>query len=448
MRYLFPLLLLALLVRLPLMGDGFWFDEVYSANLVTFQKTPIQLLDQVRREDAHPPLFYLLLWGWAGVWGLHGAAVGGPPPGVEWKLRSFALLWGLGVVALCFVLGRELGGLGLGLLAGGLAALHPGLVLKDTEARMYPMFTFLSLLGLYGMLHRRGAIWGPTGLALLYTHYLAPFGLLVQTLWGAWTWGRLGYLRAAALWAAYLPWLPVFWAQYQSGRDNAGIRTDPGSMAFFFIDSLGNGGNPWLGEPSLLFGVVAWGLVGLGVWRGGRPGLLLLGASLGTYLLWTLVSLKVNILSERYLPVLIPPLLILAAWGVVRLWTQGWRLLAGVALGVLVLGQALTLVPLWGRGSSEPWREMARILEGRVHPGQRVYVNEGGRAISLLYYWRPPKGVEVQSTAPQLPPLRPGDWVVVRILKGQDFLDPAARRQILAARRILEWNGVLLVRKE
>ena len=61
-------------------------------------------------------------------------------------VRIFQLAFGVGVVALTFVLGRAVGGAGLGLLAAGLAAFSP--TLTFTTGMIYPevVYTFLLLL--------------------------------------------------------------------------------------------------------------------------------------------------------------------------------------------------------------------------------------------------------------------------------------------------------------
>ena len=46
-------------------GHAFWFDEVFTANLVTFRTSLQTVLERVGKEDAHPPGFYLLAWTYA-----------------------------------------------------------------------------------------------------------------------------------------------------------------------------------------------------------------------------------------------------------------------------------------------------------------------------------------------------------------------------------------------
>ncbi len=249
---------LFLLVALPPSGGAFWFDEVFTANLVTFRTSPQGVLERVEGGDAHPPGFYVLAWAYARVAGLWGSAVEGPPEGLEERARLLPV-----------ALGALASGPGLpprGRWRPWPWPPGPAFLERAGEFRMYP------LLGLFWTLAYLGALRGSprlaawAGLGALYTHYLAPFLLL--PLYGAMVF-RGGWRSLPALWPLllYLPWLPVFLRQLGGGMAMAAARPDP-LLALEPLYRLGGH------EPLalLLLGVVLYG-----AWRERRgPGLLLL----------------------------------------------------------------------------------------------------------------------------------------------------------------------------
>ena len=53
------MLLVAVAVRLPTIGQSFWVDEIYSAN---FAAHPLEgFFSNLAENDSHPPLYYLSL---------------------------------------------------------------------------------------------------------------------------------------------------------------------------------------------------------------------------------------------------------------------------------------------------------------------------------------------------------------------------------------------------
>lgn len=360
---------LFLLVALPPSGGAFWFDEIFTANLVTFRTSPQTVLERVRERDAHPPGFYLLAWAYAKATGLWGSAVEGVPEGLEARLRHLPIA--LGAIAS-----------GLVSLHGGMAAAlalasSPAFLERAGEFRMYPLLGLLWLLAYLGVLRGRLSLAAWAGLGALYTHYLAPFLLL--PLYGAAVLRR-GWRSLLALWPLllYLPWLPAFLRQLEGGMAMAAARPAP-VLALEPLYRLG--GHEAL--ALLLLGVVLYG-----AWRERRgPGLLLLVPFLAP-LLWWAGSLLVNTVSLRYVGAFLPPMALaagLAARGLAPLARGGLLLALAVAyLGLLLSGEARPRPP------DEGYREKARLMEAvaRRYPDPLVLGDERGRLISLRYYWR------------------------------------------------------------
>lgn len=73
-----------------------WFDEAFSWTLVSEFKLP-EIVARTA-QDVHPPLYYVLLWLWTSVFG-----------DSLFAMRSLSALLGTAVVALAWLVGRQLG---------------------------------------------------------------------------------------------------------------------------------------------------------------------------------------------------------------------------------------------------------------------------------------------------------------------------------------------------
>ncbi|MEO6628663.1 MAG: glycosyltransferase family 39 protein [Aquihabitans sp.] len=194
-----------------------WLDEALSVNIA---KLPVGEIVEALRHDGHPPLFYVLLHGWMGVFGQS-----------DWAVRAFSGLWSLALLPLVWVAARRIGGTRVAVYALALLALSPFAIRYGTETRMYAMVAVLSVAGwllvddaLRGRatLVRLVAIACVVG-ALLWTHYWAIWFLLtagIALLVHLWRVQRSGppqlarstYRVIAAVAVGgltFLPWAPV-----------------------------------------------------------------------------------------------------------------------------------------------------------------------------------------------------------------------------------------------
>ena len=226
------ILVVAAALRLSMLGQfSFWFDEVYVANLTTYNRALPDVWTYITERDAHPPLYYTLMWAWAWITGLHGSAFPIPPLHTEWTLRLPSALLGIWNVALTAALAGRVAGPAnarhAALSAGALAACSGLLIAQDQQARMLTLLTTLTLLGtltLDELLRRptktRAVSLGLLWTAALYTQYLAPFLIAAQLLWAALRpteARRVPWLWVLAPLLLFLPWMPMFLKQLAAG---------------------------------------------------------------------------------------------------------------------------------------------------------------------------------------------------------------------------------------
>ena len=115
-----------------------WLDEALSVNIA---KLPLDQLRNALVHDGAPPLYYVLLHGWIGVFGSSSAAV-----------RSLSGILGVAAIGLAYVAGRRLGRTPsarrwLGVSAMVVVAVSPYAIHYASEARMYSLAMVLVLLG-------------------------------------------------------------------------------------------------------------------------------------------------------------------------------------------------------------------------------------------------------------------------------------------------------------
>ncbi|RME44957.1 MAG: hypothetical protein D6791_11950, partial [Chloroflexi bacterium] len=219
---LLAILLLALGLRVfRLDGQSLWYDEGTS---VALAHRSLGVITRSAAADIHPPFYYYVLRGWTALAGFSPTAV-----------RSLSAFIGTGLVALTWLLGRQLFGPAVGLVAAFLAAVSPFQVYYSQETRMYILVAMLGALSMwlgirYWTLEIKGPISNIQSLVLwtvyvvvsalvLYTHYFGFTVLLAENL-AMGVWVLLGWQRRrrfALRWVAaqvavgllYLPWVAL-----------------------------------------------------------------------------------------------------------------------------------------------------------------------------------------------------------------------------------------------
>ncbi len=214
------LVLLSFLLRTHrLDAHSLWGDEIWSYHHTSHDSIGA-VLESVREDGVHPPLYYLILHPWMAIAGQS-----------EYALRyPSALLGTLGVVAI-YVLGRRLGGTGVGLIAAALHALSPIHVYYSQEARMYSLVVLSVVLSsdFFWRLLRSGAAWPwrswvgyviCSALAVNVHLFAVPvlaahaFVWVVQLLWkrsGGWTPAVRCATAQLVTALLFVPWLVFVW---------------------------------------------------------------------------------------------------------------------------------------------------------------------------------------------------------------------------------------------
>ena len=241
-------------------ANGLSYDESFTA--MAARLSPGRLFDFLRVADTHPPLDYLVRSPFASI----GAS--------DFALRLPSLLFSIGALALFAWWMRSRGTTGL--VAVGLFAASPFLVLHGGEARMYAL---LQLLGVAGACLAEARLRSPqpwhnwaaagiVGVACLdhVSGILLAAGMFVVVGVGRrradWIW-RAAVAGGVAVWAVL--WGPTF--VEQAGHDWAGWI--PPTSVSAFVDAVGGQVTNFVAVRVLV--TVAVGVGGWVIWRRDRP---------------------------------------------------------------------------------------------------------------------------------------------------------------------------------
>jgi len=186
-------LVLAAVLRVLALDKPLYIDEIVTITVAT---QPLEEMPGVMRQiDASPGLFPVLLHAWM----LAGRS--------DLWVRLLPALFGIGAVAIVYVLGRRLFDETTGLWSAFVMAIAPAHVHYAQYVRSYSLFTLLGGLHLLLFLRwfRVSAIGddGPADqprrdvilfvlvtAALLYTHYLSLLLFVPEALFAVWRWRR------------------------------------------------------------------------------------------------------------------------------------------------------------------------------------------------------------------------------------------------------------------
>lgn len=311
--------------------SSLWLDEALSVNIATL---PLGDIGEALRHDGHPPLYYLLLHVWAELFGTGDGAV-----------RALSGVLAVLTLPVAWSVGRRAGGATLGWLTVLVLGALPFASRYGTEARMYSLvilLVFLGWLALQRALERPS--WGRLAAvavvagALLLTHYWA-FYLLGATgvvlLWGWWRSvgdARANRLRVTLAVAAggilFLPWLPSFLEQARSTGTPWAKPERPTKVLAQLFSDLGGVDN----AERILFSMLLGLLLTLGLFGRARDerrieldlhtrpdvsrellvGGLTLAFAVGAGYLTS------SGFAPRYLAMIVPLVVLGAAWGLLR----------------------------------------------------------------------------------------------------------------------------------
>jgi 4-amino-4-deoxy-L-arabinose transferase-like glycosyltransferase len=448
------LALAGLAVRL-LLVRGIWVDEAISVRQAHMSLP--DMLQDLRRTDNHPPLFFVLLWGTTKVLGYSELAV-----------RTPAIIAGTALVPALFATGRELFDRRTGLVAAALGACAPLAVWYSQEARMYALFMLLATLAVWAQVRLlrdgRGRWWliyAALTIALLYTQYFSIIPVAIQQLAFvvvAWRRARRGqsvkrlligcWILWAALTLALLPLAP-FVAQ-QFGHDQ--------TAGTGFASVPASAGNPAGTSPSVysLLSNLVWAVWGYhadstmlriaALWpllmllalallgRRRSPNLALVGAlALGPVLVLLVVGMKKhNLFEVRYFAGAVPMLLLLAAralaGGALR------RTAALAAVGALMISMLVGLADEQLNGSNPrtyDFRGALAQIRREARPGDTLIYSPDYLQDVITYYAPHLRSRVLRDPKPRVPG-HGGVFLLASFLE-----DPVRAAQVGAARKAL-----------
>jgi len=158
--------------------QSYHHDEVITAARV-IPGNFADMLRAVANSESNPPLYYVLGWGWAKLFGTG-----------EVGLRSLSALFGAATVPVAYCIGRELASRRAGLIAAALVAVNPMLIWYSQEARSYALLVLFCAVSLLFFVRALGtrkgsdlALWALASALALYSHYFAFFAVGIEALW-------------------------------------------------------------------------------------------------------------------------------------------------------------------------------------------------------------------------------------------------------------------------
>lgn len=434
---LVALFTVALATRVPRLGlPGLSSDEAFSWRL-----TQYGWADVVRRAaaDVHPPLYFLLLKAWLGVWGTSAAS-----------LRGLSIALGLAAMAIGYVLCRRVaraaqapsaseatetstcheagnGGRGTwraekaGLFALLFLAVHAEQVEASRNARMYTLGMACAGLSAYFLFRAlesrggRGARWwaahGTATAAFFYAHYYAFFTYVAQALLALWecaartrrtSWQKgapvlFGLLLSGAVTLLLFgPWIPALLAQVREVRGHYWIPEVSVPSLQGAVASWTTGLAPGTAGGRHLSWLLLAGAVWV-TWRVGKPAAFFFVQAATPWFL----SLGLSAFSGR--PIFLERYLIFSQFFFLALWAVGlatlerlWERVALVALVLPVLlyglGQTVTRYP--GEPSAT---ELAVRSLTRHDLREDLVLTTSPRALNRLRFYATQAGLDAPS---------------------------------------------------
>lgn len=378
--------------------QGFHHDEAVTAGRVIGPDL-FETLGWVKDSERSPPLYYVLAWPWAKLFGTG-----------EVGLRSLSALIGTLTIPAAFFAGRELGSKRAGLVTAALVALSPMLIWYSQEARSYALFVLFSTLALAFFARslsepsRRSLwLWAAMSALALLSHYFAVFLIGPQILWLLYRTPpdrrRTLLAAAAAVVAVGLALLPLARAQEGEGRSNSFAERPLSTRALEVgVDAFaGEEPNPFVGERAVDLvqaGGLAAGALGLlaaaallagSGTRREREGAALAGGVAATAILVPLglALFGLDFANPRnmiggYVPVLLVLGIGFSAERRARLGLAAAAVLCAVFVGVVAAANSLEKM------QRDDWRSVAEALDPAE--GRRILViNHNGDDPIQLY---------------------------------------------------------------
>jgi mannosyltransferase len=379
------MILAGLFLRLAFLGASeLWYDEAFTRLLV---RLPFERMIMATAGDTHPPLFYLVMWGWVRLFGES-----------EFSLRFPAMLASVAAWPVFWLATGSLGWprrvrqLGLTMLT-----LSPFQVYFAQEARMYAGLQLVVLLAVWCLAERRWLWLALSITALLYLHNYGVIYAAILGLWALYRERRLSWhlVAAFALPAlAFVPWALVLLGQMQTV--SSGYWIEPvraGDLVYTLNIVLFGAFTRQLSVASVLVAVgwLTWSLLEIlrerprSTWAG--PALWLAIAPVGLAVAISLVWRPVYLF--RGLIGCAPFVYGLVAWPLARLELRWQRLYtAALIVPMLIAGQLGYWLDIHDFKSTT--LDVLERVRSAWQPGDIVYSVNDGTWVTWSAYWDGP----------------------------------------------------------
>jgi uncharacterized membrane protein len=306
------------------LGQSVWFDEAYS---VMIAKQPVLDLIHLTSVDTHPPLYYLLLKAWAGVFGWS-----------ELALRSLSVVAMGGAIVFGGLLAKRMFGVRAALISLPFIALSPLLLRYGFEIRMYALASLIGIAATFVLVSAIEMKEKPRQWRLY-----ALYALLVAL-------GMYALYYTVLLWITHFAWL--VWRSY---RDRKPIVKTPwfiallGSATLFlpwlpvFVSQVGNGALASTSQPvdvNSLVGVMSFSFLYQPAWQLGGYGTIIVVFVLLTLGMLTVRAFRAASKKERdYLWLialyLLLPIVLIAVMSLAKpMYTE--RYISHIAIGAML----------------------------------------------------------------------------------------------------------------
>jgi len=399
-RNLFYLLLILLMAAagriLNIADESLWVDEGFSYWAIRHPDMLGLLVN-----DVHPPVYFVLLRGWAEVAGI-----------TELALRYLSVVPSLLSVAAVVHVAREIElirGINRETWVPTLAALMLALADMENyvaqETRMYTWHVLWVILSMWGFLRwartgeRRALIgWFMASLLLVYTHYIGTAALAVQGLYALFFLKDRTRLIAVAtlsiIGVLFVPWLLAVVAD-QTANVGTGFNV-PSTLA-----SLWDWRDEWFTQQWALLGGLALLGAAVPVYKAHPPKRWPTAGLSALLLAWVVVpvagayvlNLSTPILMDYRLTQITPAVALLIAFGLGAIPRNTQIFLVAV---IVVYGLAIDDTPR----PRPPWREVGANVALYAAPGDLAlaHVTPSGDWQVMYYYERfLPADVETRS---------------------------------------------------
>jgi glycosyltransferase involved in cell wall biosynthesis len=366
--------LLALVVRLPLLDGSFWLDEAAQA---LESARPLALQFDII-PDFQPPLFHILVHLLTYV------------DHANWWLRLASLIPGLLTVWLTYKIGRLEFNQTVALLAAIFVATSQFHLFYSQELRPYALAAFFAAWSMYELFlyfkSKRSHFWFVTIINLLglYTMYLYPFFIMAQTAMVMFTQPKAlkKYIGATAIISLlFIPWLPTFFKQLATGT--GWLTSLPGwstavspaliKMLPLTVVKLVYGRiiiDPLFKDAVLLllFSLI----VGVSLKKFIKSPIhnnILIWASLPIIIAF-LVSLRIPVLDPKRVIYVLPGIYLIIALGLTRLRHGLWL------AALLISLNSLNLLQYWTQpiNQREPWQAAIKEITTETEAGTILYM--------------------------------------------------------------------------